>query len=37
MAKKHVYRENDHVRIVVPKLFLRCGYPYDIVDRKSVV
>lgn len=31
MAKKHVYRENDHVRIVVPKLFLRCGYPYDIV------
>jgi hypothetical protein len=31
MPKKHVYRVYDRVRIVTPKLFLRCGYPYDIV------
>lgn len=35
--RNHIYHEHDHVRVVTPKVFLRCGYPYDIVEEGKIL
>jgi hypothetical protein len=37
MKRQHIYRQHDHVRVVTPKIFLRCGYPYDIVEEGKIL
>lgn len=31
MTKKPIYRPGDRVVIMQPKVFVRCGYPFDVV------